>query len=399
MDIGAWQPDPTRRHELRWWTGTQWSDQVADHGVTALDPLHALAAPAPSAPPPSTPPPQPPPQQAAPPSATVAPLGAQPAPTPPRSRSARTLTAVASAVGLVGIVAAATYFVTRDDETTTVGGATTLATSIAPASTLAPTVPTIAPTSTAPTTTIAVTTSTVPATTTPAAATNETILAALPGVGDVPTDWSRYSEPYTDLPPASGPGYGFCGGDDAVARAMAHGGTLFIDGPTWDLPTGGWFGVTVYAFGSAEEASAYLAATDQAANGCMTDPVQYDTTEGDLDFFDETVPDDASWHVAEGSLAFAEPTSEADELLRSVQESYASITLDGSDYSVTMTYISRWERHGRVVLQFWLYGNWNYQGWDEASPWAYQPDDAAVDAATAAIRPVIVDRLRAAGAL
>lgn len=386
MDIGAWQPDPTRRHELRWWTGTQWSDQVADHGVAALDPLHALAAPALAPTEPAAPP------------AVFAPSGAAPAATPRRSRSARTLTAVAAALGLVGIVAAATYFITRDDDTTTVGGATTLATSVAPASTLAPTVPTTAPTTSAPTT-VAATTSTVPATTAPAATTSATILAALPMAGDVPADWSRYSEPATDLTPASGPGYGFCGGDDAVARAMANGGDVFVDGPTWDLPTGGWFGVTVYSFPSTEQASAYLAATDQAANGCMTDPVQYDTTEGDLDFFDETVPDDASWHVADGSLAFAEPTAEADELLRSVQESYASITLDGYDYSVTMTFVSRWERHGRVVLQFWLYGTWNYQGWDEASPWTYQPDDAAVDAATAAIRPVIVDRLRSAGAL
>jgi hypothetical protein len=34
-----WHVDPARRHELRFWDGTKWSDQVSDHGVTATDPL------------------------------------------------------------------------------------------------------------------------------------------------------------------------------------------------------------------------------------------------------------------------------------------------------------------------------------------------------------------------
>ena len=36
---GAWHPDPTGRHEHRWWNGTTWTDQVADGGVAATDPL------------------------------------------------------------------------------------------------------------------------------------------------------------------------------------------------------------------------------------------------------------------------------------------------------------------------------------------------------------------------
>jgi Protein of unknown function (DUF2510) len=40
-DAGAeapgWYADPTRRHEHRYWDGTQWADQVSDHGVTATD--------------------------------------------------------------------------------------------------------------------------------------------------------------------------------------------------------------------------------------------------------------------------------------------------------------------------------------------------------------------------
>lgn len=36
---GAWHPDPTGRHELRWWDGGSWTPNVADGGVTATDPV------------------------------------------------------------------------------------------------------------------------------------------------------------------------------------------------------------------------------------------------------------------------------------------------------------------------------------------------------------------------
>lgn len=32
-----WHPDPTGRHELRFWDGTQWSNDVSDGGVTSKD--------------------------------------------------------------------------------------------------------------------------------------------------------------------------------------------------------------------------------------------------------------------------------------------------------------------------------------------------------------------------
>jgi hypothetical protein len=388
MDTGSWQPDPTHRHELRWWTGTQWSDQVADHGVPAHDPLHAMA-------PPSLTPAPPAPTQMM--WAAATPLPSSGA----RAGGRRPLLIVGGAVGLVAVVAGVTFALTNGDDGTSVGAATSVSTTVATttAATAAPTVTvgTVAPTTAVP---ASVAPTTVPApTTAPARSDLEILLAALPADSDVPADWSRYSDASTDLTPASGAGYGFCGGDNSVARAIDHGSEAFADGPTWDLPGGGWFGITVYSFPSAEEAAGYLADTDLAANGCMTAPVQYDTTEGDLDLFDETVADDTPWHIAEGTLAIREATIDADELLRTVEDSYASATVDGYDYSVTMTYLTRNERHGRVVIQFWLYGSWNHQGWDEAPPWAFQPDDAAVDAAAAVVRPVLLERLRAGGAL
>lgn len=37
----GWFPDPTGRHELRYWDGTHWAEHVADQGVTATDALDA----------------------------------------------------------------------------------------------------------------------------------------------------------------------------------------------------------------------------------------------------------------------------------------------------------------------------------------------------------------------
>jgi hypothetical protein len=34
-----WAPDPTRRHEFRFWNGTHWTADVADRGVVTLDPV------------------------------------------------------------------------------------------------------------------------------------------------------------------------------------------------------------------------------------------------------------------------------------------------------------------------------------------------------------------------
>ena len=37
----AWAPDPTGRHQWRWWGGVAWTDHVADDGVATEDPLEA----------------------------------------------------------------------------------------------------------------------------------------------------------------------------------------------------------------------------------------------------------------------------------------------------------------------------------------------------------------------
>jgi len=40
-----WYPDPTQRHEYRYYDGSTWTDHVSDRGVTSSDPLQGLAPP------------------------------------------------------------------------------------------------------------------------------------------------------------------------------------------------------------------------------------------------------------------------------------------------------------------------------------------------------------------
>jgi len=35
----AWAPDPTGRHQWRWWSGAAWTDHVADGDEVSEDPL------------------------------------------------------------------------------------------------------------------------------------------------------------------------------------------------------------------------------------------------------------------------------------------------------------------------------------------------------------------------
>jgi Septum formation/Protein of unknown function (DUF2510) len=41
----GWNPDPSGRHEYRYWDGTNWTDDVSDNGVTSIDPLAAAGGP------------------------------------------------------------------------------------------------------------------------------------------------------------------------------------------------------------------------------------------------------------------------------------------------------------------------------------------------------------------
>ena len=57
MSVSSWEPDPTGRHQYRWWDGEQWTDQVADDGVQSVDPVSITEANLPRVAPPLPPPP------------------------------------------------------------------------------------------------------------------------------------------------------------------------------------------------------------------------------------------------------------------------------------------------------------------------------------------------------
>jgi hypothetical protein len=41
----GWNPDPTGRHEYRYWDGGRWTDDVSDNGLTSVDPVDGGASP------------------------------------------------------------------------------------------------------------------------------------------------------------------------------------------------------------------------------------------------------------------------------------------------------------------------------------------------------------------
>src|SRR3546814_19344341 len=43
MTAAAWHPDPTGKHELRYWDGSQWTEHVSDGGNVSADPLQPPA--------------------------------------------------------------------------------------------------------------------------------------------------------------------------------------------------------------------------------------------------------------------------------------------------------------------------------------------------------------------
>ena len=57
MSVSSWEPDPTGRHQYRWFDGEEWTDQVADDGVQSVDPISTDEAMIPNEPLPTVPPP------------------------------------------------------------------------------------------------------------------------------------------------------------------------------------------------------------------------------------------------------------------------------------------------------------------------------------------------------
>lgn len=100
VDAG-WQPDPTGRHQHRYWDGTSWTDQVSDDGVVGSDPVDGppagAGAPAPG-------------------------VGASPAASPGAPAAGNKVPLIIGAVLLVALVGAGIWFLTKDDDGSGPGG-------------------------------------------------------------------------------------------------------------------------------------------------------------------------------------------------------------------------------------------------------------------------------------
>jgi len=443
MNEAAWHPDPTARHELRWWDGTAWTDHVSDQGVAGVDPLVPPAEPtpaaatpqwgapaAPIAPTPSGPPPiieqvpgpdamgyipqagpdttsyipqtgpdatgyipQNEPTAAFPPvmptySATM--IGDVPQP----AKKNRLPLIIGAVVALAGLGVGA-FFLLKGDDTkkVTLGGDTSV---VVP--TIDVTVPQIDITTPSVTdvvdTTIAPDTTEATETTEPqSSGVSDDLLAALDTSADAPSEWT----PATGDVPLATPSdtAGFCNGPNDVTRAQSFGSTGEAWGPSYGTPVGGRITVDAYAFPTEQAAKDFLQATGGQVNACPG-PVSYQADESVIDALPDPLGDTATWDLTEHAIAAFVDSTDSDELLTISSDDNASVNVDGADYTFVFTFQHMYERHGNVVLALTLNGLHDFTG--QANPaWAYNPQQPDLAAAAAALRPSILNRLQAAG--
>lgn len=338
MTIASWLPDPFHRHELRWWDGQQWTDHVSDHGVAGLDPHHEAPPGASAWGPPTLPPPRP---------------TASPAPTATAHRR-RTSFAIAAVAVVAALVVGGVVLLGGDDEA---ASPTTVATTVAsiPAST---------------------TTSTVAPTTVPSFDDLD-LMAALPGSGDVPAGWSQYTASTHQHDPDADSG--ICLGPNSSSLAVTTGSTAGADGPTFDLPDGGWFGIEAYAFPDDETAAAFMLATvDQAA---CSEPVTWQVEETWLDVFRDGYGDDAVWDLSEVAAAERRGDTPDGMLVDVTMRDRATTEVEGSVYTYRFDELVRYEQYGPVVIIYWLDGQYDFEGFTSTPDWLYEPTvDALLDA-------------------
>jgi hypothetical protein len=231
----------------------------------------------------------------------------------------------------VGLVVLAT----RDDGAPTAVPATdaTDTTERTPSDTASPT---IAPT-TVPETTVLATTTVEPTTappTTLAIATAEALVSVLPGQADVPANWFESGDPPETAPtPYSGAGKGFCGGDNAAARALAARVVAMVQGPSYYTTENGDGSVSVYAFATAEDAASFMALTATEASGCFGG-YEYQLPEGDgpdaWDGFGGDYGLDAQWFITDTTVFTPAGIPGADEAFHATHVSYTYTNYDSS---------------------------------------------------------------------
>ena len=406
MTPPGWHPDPFRRHELRWWDGTTWSEHVSDQGRAGIDAVGAARVTDAGAGwlPPTIQQPTTPPSPSWAPGATLPqPTVQQPAIAAPAGGPRRS-SAVPWVIGglfvalLVGGGALLALRGGSDDDSSSMS--TLLPdTSVAPSTTG----PFVLPTTSSPPTTTEPVGTTAPETTLPAGtpATGDVLSIALPTPDEVPADWAATGVgTAVDFEGGSGPGQGLCAGDGESVRAWSLGslGNAFSD--YYELPSTAQVSYWLVGFPDAESASAYLAATAEQAGTCA-ETITYDLPEGaepgQYDGFADGFGDDAVWAFTETAGSAPSSVAGADESLElGLAVDYSTVS-EGRDYGGSYGALRLFERYGSVVLVTELFGEWDLRGFADTDLPDYQPAAEDLVAASDVIRPIVLDRLRAAG--
>jgi hypothetical protein len=392
MTAPGWHPDPYRRHELRWWDGTTWTEHVSDQGRAGVDPVGSAPASAAD-------------------SGWLPPTAQQPAVVPVAApdgpRRSNPVPWIVGGVVVALLAAGGALLALRggsddgSEEGTTVP---TAPTSVAPT-----TGPLVLPTtSTPPATSEPVATTTLPTTTPPTLPagvppTGDLLVTALPTADDVPSDWVASGlGTAVDFEGGSGLGQGLCGGDGESLRAWNLGslGNAFSD--YFDLPSTASVASWLVGFPDEASAGAYLAATAAQADTCA-ETINYELTEGtepgQYDGFAEGFGDTAIWTFDETAASGAASIDGAAEALELAYVSNFSTTFDGTEFGGSHAALRLYERYGSVILVTELFGEWDLRGFSDTDLPDYRPAAEDLVAASDAMRPVVLDRLRAAGVI
>jgi len=336
MTPPSWQRDPMGRYELRWWDGRGWTEHVTAGGVRSADPI-ALQS--------------------------WSPPASIPIPSPPRSTRRRTpLLIVIAITVLIGGLTAGSIIIFSGSES---GRVTSFATTTSVVETRE--------------------------------FTAEVLIALLPNVDDVPTEWAMTFEGNPTPESASGAGYGYCGGDNAIARARRNGSFLEAYGPGWQLPDGSTFGADLFIFETDADAQAFLDGTLELANACQSDPVVYTAPESEADWLADGFGDEAEWTVKSASSAEVGSADLSDgQVIGYVDDTYTT-TVDTSSFSVTYSAINVYERFGSMIVLFWSDGSWGFTGFTSEPDWAHRPLLAELEESIDEYRDLIVSRLNEIG--
>ena len=210
------------------------------------------------------------------------------------------------------------------------------------------------------------TTTAAPTTTTAApVATEAGLFAAIPSATELPPGWSDQGlEISNELFPNSGNGFGYCGGDNTDSRAetagvLAHAlkGSLVTDKSMYGS-------VSLYAFGTEDDAQAFMDATEEAVSSCgyveyeapeFVEDRDEETTDYRFDGFSGDFEPDEMWEIRETTSLGSAAAEDADSAFFIARETNFLAWQSGEGYGITRAYISQWERHGTVVVRFGIF--------------------------------------------